>query len=74
MILVEVSLLCLNCKGAGRKDFLCKMKDHMREQWPKVIILLEPKISGDVAMRFAGNWGRSSGFVQRPTASMEEYG
>lgn len=36
-----------NFRGAGSGEFACEMKEIMREHIPHVIILLEPRTSGD---------------------------
>lgn len=35
--------------GAKSRGFLCEMLEFMKEHHPQVIILLEPRISGDTA-------------------------
>lgn len=60
----EVSFICWNCREARSRKFLCKMKDLIKEYCPRVIILLEPRISSaiadDVCTKLGKrNWARS---------------
>lgn len=45
----EASLIFWNCRGAGSKGFTCKIKELMKEHRLSIVILLEPRISGDSA-------------------------
>lgn len=40
--------MCWNCRGAGNRDFLCEMKELLKEHRPSIMVLLEPRISGDI--------------------------
>lgn len=47
--MLEERVLCWNCRGAGSKEFACKLNEIIREHKPMVVILLEPRVSGEVA-------------------------
>lgn len=42
-------ILCWNSRGASNQDFLWEIREMMRHHQPKILILLEPKISGQIA-------------------------
>lgn len=51
------SVLCWTCRGAAGRAFAFEVKELMREYRPKIIILLEPRISGDTADRVCKIFG-----------------
>lgn len=42
-------VLCWNCRGAGGRAFAIEIKEMIREHRPKIAIILEPRISREVA-------------------------
>lgn len=50
-------ILCRNCRGASSSQFLREIRELKRLYKPLMIILLEPKISGEVADRGFKNLG-----------------
>lgn len=57
-MVTDASLLCWNCRGVGSKEFELELKQMMREYRPKIIILLEPQISGETADRVCKRLGK----------------
>lgn len=47
--MVKESILFWNCRGAGSREFLCEIKELMKEHHPSILILLESRISGATA-------------------------
>lgn len=45
----EWSVLCWNYRGARSNEFHIEIKDLIRVHRPLIIILLEPRINGEVA-------------------------
>lgn len=56
----EESILCWNCHGAGSLEFLRSMREFKRSYNPAMIILLEPKISGERANEVCWKLGKPS--------------
>lgn len=53
-------LLCWNCRGAGGREFAYKLKSIVREYRPTVVILVEPRISGDFADAVCRSLGKNT--------------
>lgn len=45
----EWNMMCWNCRGARSDEFHRELKDLIRVHRPLIIILLEPRINGEVA-------------------------
>lgn len=56
----EARILCWNCRGAGGRRFACEIKELLREYKPKILILLEPRISGETADKVCQKFGKKS--------------
>lgn len=54
----QSSVLCWNCRGAEGREFVVEIKELLREYKPKILILLEPRISGEVADKVCRKLGR----------------
>lgn len=52
------SVLCWNCREVGGREFAVEIKELLREYKPKILILLEPRISGAIADKVYRNNGR----------------
>lgn len=50
--------MCWNCRGAGNREFLCKMIEMMKEFRPSIVVLLKPRISGLTANDVCAKLGR----------------
>lgn len=57
--MVEESIISWNCRGAGSTLFIREMSDIRRRFNPKIIALMEPKISGDRAAEVCRSLGKS---------------
>lgn len=51
-------VLCWNCRGAVGRGFACEIKELLREQKPKIVILLEPRINGETATNVCQKLGK----------------
>lgn len=49
MELNQITILSLNCRGAGNQQFLRNLRDLIKVHDPKIMAILEPRISGQVA-------------------------
>lgn len=49
LLMLEDSLMSWNCRGAGSREFLHEVSEMMREHKSSIIVLIEPRISRDVA-------------------------
>lgn len=47
MLMVGGRLICWNCRGAKSGDFLRELKKLQRVHKPLIIVLTEPRISGE---------------------------
>lgn len=61
---IEESIVCWNFRGVRSGQFLREMKKIMRDFRPMLIVLLEPKISGEAANEICrrigkNHWNRS---------------
>lgn len=56
----EDRVMCWNCRGAGNRDFLCEMREMMKEFRPSIVALLEPQISGSTVDEVCAKLGRKS--------------
>src|SRR4051812_37072007 len=52
------NILCWNCRGAASKAFEVELRQLMREFRQKIVILLEPRISGAMADMVCAKFGR----------------
>ncbi|CAN1182866.1 hypothetical protein LINPERHAP2_LOCUS36213 [Linum perenne] len=52
-----IKLISWNCRGAGNDRFLSAFKSYILEFNPNVVILVEPKISGDNSVRVCRKLG-----------------
>lgn len=57
-MMIEGSVLCWNCRGAGSKDFMREMRELMNEVRPAIVVLLEPRISSLTADAVCAKLGR----------------
>lgn len=55
---MEDSVLCWNCRGARGREFECEMKELMREYKPKIVVLLELRVSGEMMDRVCQRLGK----------------
>lgn len=53
-------VLCWNCRDAGGREFASEVKELMRDYKPKIVILLEPRISGETATKVCQKLGKKS--------------
>lgn len=51
MLLELERIVSWNCRGTANKEFLVEMKEIMWELRTKIIIIIEPRISGTAADR-----------------------
>lgn len=51
-------ILCWNCRGAASKEFAVELKEILRNFRLKIIILMEPRISGEAADKICGGLGK----------------
>lgn len=56
---LKESILRWNCRGAASREFVCEMRELLGKFKPMVIILLEPKISGEAANGVCKKLGKS---------------
>lgn len=55
----DVKFICWNYRGAKNKEFIRELREFQRINLPMLIILLEPKISGDEAAEVCKGAGMS---------------
>jgi len=53
----HITIMVWNVRGAGNRDFLNILNEHIRMQKPHIIALLETHISGDKADEVCGKIG-----------------
>lgn len=58
LMLVEEKIISWNCIGASSREFVCEMNELMRNFKQKIIVLIEPRVSGEVANRICKKLGR----------------
>lgn len=54
--------------------FQCKMLEFMKDHCPRVIILLEARISGDTVDTICRSWEVGSGFIRRQMGLARAFG
>lgn len=59
LVIVEEKVICWICRGAS-KEFAYEMREIIREHKPKIIILIEPRISGEFADRVCRRLGKKT--------------
>lgn len=47
-----------NCRGAASREFLVEVKEIMREFYPQILIIVEPRISGATANKVCKSLGK----------------
>lgn len=47
-----------NCRGAASKEFAVELKEMLRNFRPKIVILMEPQISGEAVDKVCRGLGR----------------
>lgn len=52
-------MVCWNCHGALSGEFLREIKEFMRRFKPEIILLMEPKISGETVDRICRKLGKN---------------
>lgn len=60
MMIVNERIVCWNCRGAKSREFACKIRELIRRYQPKIIILLDPKISREAADQVCKKLGMRS--------------
>lgn len=58
LMIEEEMIVYWNCRGTASKEFACEMKEIMREYRPMIVILVEPRVSGEVADRVCKSLGK----------------
>lgn len=51
--------ICWNCRGARSDDFIREMKEFMRSYKPIIILLMEPRRSGEIADEICNKLGKN---------------
>lgn len=46
MLVESERIVSWNCRGVSSKEFLVEMNELIRELRPKIVIIIEPRISG----------------------------
>lgn len=57
MVMVK-RVICWNCRGLGGGEFASEIKDIIREYKPKTVILLKPRINGEMATKVCQKLGK----------------
>ncbi|CAL1359606.1 unnamed protein product [Linum trigynum] len=54
---MDYKIFSWNCRGAGGKGFLHAFREYRRKFKPQIVIILEPRISGDRALKVIRDMG-----------------
>lgn len=57
-----------NCRGAAGREFLVQIREIIREFRPKILIIIEPRISGATADKVCKSLGKKWWIGQRQEA------
>lgn len=58
LMIEDERIICWSCRGAASKEFVCEMKEILRAYKPRIVILIEPRVSGEVADRIYKIFGK----------------
>ncbi|CAL1402700.1 unnamed protein product [Linum trigynum] len=60
---MDCKILAWNCRGAGSRNFLPVFREYRRKFRPHIVIIVEPRISGDRALDVIRDMGYDSSHV-----------
>lgn len=58
MMIVEERIVCWNCKGTASQEFACKLREILVGFRPKIVILMDPWISGKMKDKVCKKLGK----------------
>lgn len=59
-MLIKPCVLCWNCRGAGGREFVSEVKELLSVYRPTILMLLEPRISGETVDKVCKKLGKKS--------------
>ncbi|CAL1378437.1 unnamed protein product [Linum trigynum] len=60
---MDCKIFCWNCRGAGSRSFLRNFLEYKRRTRPNIVIIVEPRISGNTAEEVIRDMGYDSKLI-----------
>lgn len=74
VVYVSMKIMIRNSRGAASKSFAAALRNFKSKYKLDVVVILEPRISGNVVERVIKSWGFVNLFGWKQRASQVEYG